>query len=104
MNIDEAAKNMGVDREFYLELIGDFLVTAMDDLKKMDAAIETGNADGLNEAAHSVKGAAWSLYFMEVADIAEDIEKKVLDGKVNELREPVRLLKSKIEDLHTLSE
>ncbi len=102
MNIDESAENMGIDREFYLELVGDFFEKARDDLKKIDAAIETGNTDSAFAAAHSVKGAAGSLNFVEIAELAEDIEKMAVGGRMNELEESAGLMKSKIGALNAL--
>ncbi len=104
MNIDELAESIGIDNELYLELVGDFLERGMVDLEEIDAAIEAGNADDAATAAHSVKGAAGSLNIMECVEIARKVENLALEGRMNELGEPVRMLKSKIQALSALVE
>ncbi len=104
MDIDEAVKRMGIDREFYLELVGDFIEQAAIDLKEIDAAIATGYAGDAIAAAHSVKGAAGALHFTEIADMAQEAEKMAEDGQLNALEEAVRALKLKIEAVNVRSQ
>lgn len=103
MGIDEDAEKLGIDRAFYLELIGDFVNKAMEDMVVIAAAIETEKTDDAVMAVHSIKGAAGSLNFTETAEIAEKVEELLLGRKMNELSGPVRLLKQKIEAASNLS-
>jgi CheY-like chemotaxis protein len=86
MNIDEQANSLGLEKDEFIELVEVFLETTESDLNRMKSAISSGNAREVEEAAHSIKGAAGSLGFHHAQGLAKRIEmdakKQILDGSL----------------------
>ncbi|MDP3285636.1 MAG: Hpt domain-containing protein [Desulfobacterales bacterium] len=74
MNFEKLAGEIGFDNEDYLELIELFINTTTDDIAKLKTAINNGDFNAAENAAHSIKGAASSLGLMEISDEAKKIE------------------------------
>jgi len=74
MNFEKLAGEIGFEKEDYLELIELFINTTTSDIDKLKTAINNGDFNAAERAAHSVKGAASSLGLMEISDEAKKIE------------------------------
>ncbi len=71
---------LGIDKEFVVVLLKDFVNDAMADIKEMNAAIESRNTRDVFELAHKIKGAAANLRLADIKELALAIEKNARDG------------------------
>ena len=74
MNFEKLAGEIGFDKEDYLELIELFINTTPGDIAKLNTAINSGDFNAAEKAAHSIKGAASSLGLTEISNEAKKIE------------------------------
>lgn len=74
MNFEKLAGEIGFEKEDYLELIELFINTTTSDIDKLKTAINNGDFNSAEKAAHSIKGAASSLGLAEISDEAKKIE------------------------------
>ena len=70
--LDELEEAVGA--EFLAELIETFLVEAPGMMAEMEAGKETGDADALRRAAHSLKSNATTFGATRLAEVARGIE------------------------------
>ncbi|MDQ1331483.1 MAG: hypothetical protein QG578_1751 [Thermodesulfobacteriota bacterium] len=87
MNFEKLAGEIGFEKEEYMELIGLFISTTADDIGKLMTAINKGDFNTAERAAHSIKGASSSLGLTEIANEAKKIEyaAKECHGELTEL-------------------
>ena len=81
MNFEKLAEEIGFDKEEYMELIELFINTTTSDIDKLRTAINNGDFNAAEKAAHSIKGAASSLGLMEISDEAKKIEYAGKEGQ-----------------------
>ena len=103
MNFKELAEDLGLEEKEYLELIELFIDTGMSDLDKLQSAIEKGNAEQAANAAHSLKGAASNLGFMEISETAKEIEDKARNELLEGITEAAQILKKKLGEIAGLA-
>lgn len=70
-----ALEQAGQDEQLLAELVQLFNDTSAEDLAKIQAALSAGDAQGMADAAHSIKGAAASLGIEDIRKTAHEIEK-----------------------------
>jgi HPt (histidine-containing phosphotransfer) domain-containing protein len=93
MNIAELAEYLSLEKEECLEIMGLFVETGMDDLKKLACAIERGDVKQAAMAAHAVKGAAANLRLLDISEKARQIEISIYQGQWHErARESLQFL------------
>jgi CheY-like chemotaxis protein len=110
MDIDEQASTLGLERDEFIELVEVFLETTESDLDRMESAISSGNAREVEEAAHSIKGAAGSLGFDRTQGLAKTIEmdakKQILDGSLKNadgIKTDLAAISKVLEQSHSVS-
>jgi len=99
MDFKVLAGNLGLEEEEYMELIELFVERSMSDLKKLEAAIKSRNADEAADAAHSMKGAAGNLGIMDFYESAAKIEMKARKGSLVEFSGPIQALRRSLMDI-----
>jgi CheY-like chemotaxis protein len=85
----DALARLGDDESLLAELAAVLLETMPPSLAAIHAAVENGDADGLRESAHSLKGAAQNLSARAVAERARALEEA---GRSRNLRPTFTLL------------
>ncbi len=92
MDLKELGENLGLELDEFVEIVELFVTTADSDIEKIRDAIKENDSFKAQEAAHSLKGSAGNLGFMEISNIAMEAEKKAreqdlngFDGMVNEI-------------------
>ena len=66
-------------------------------LSKLKDAIDEKNVLQVVETAHSIKGAAGDLGFMEIFEVAKDVEMKVRENSLDGASEAVGYIKEKFD-------
>jgi HPt (histidine-containing phosphotransfer) domain-containing protein len=74
MDVDQALQRLGNDEELLRDIIQVYLEDAPGMAKKIHAAVEGDDANGLQRAAHSLKGLASTLSAHELVDVAYRLE------------------------------
>ena len=97
MNPNELMEKLGLNAEEMTELVTLFVDTCRQDLEQMSVALGAGDARGVSEAAHSIKGAAGNMRFQEIYELArsieEDARQRILAGvapRMDEIRSAIR--------------
>lgn len=78
-----ANEQAGEDSELLAELLGLLCASSKSDLQKIRQALAAGEAEGVADAAHSIKGASASLGVEGLREVAHDIEKKGRAGQLD---------------------
>ena len=103
MDFKALAGNLGLEEEEYMELIELFVDRSMSDLKKLEAAIKSKNADEAADAAHSMKGAAGNLGIMDFYESAAKIEMEAREGSLEGFSGLIQALRESLEDIAGLA-
>ena len=103
MDFKALAGNLGLEEEEYMELIELFIERSMSDLKKLETAIKSGNADEAADAAHSMKGAAGNLGIMDFYESAAKIEMAAREGTLEGFSVAIQSLREKLKDIDGLA-
>ena len=74
LNHDEMAKAIGLKAKHIPILVGSFIEETETILENLLTAIESSDYDVMKSTAHSVKGSAGNLQFMELYEMAKEIE------------------------------
>lgn len=78
------ASRLGMDRAEFMEFIQLFVSTTRAELDKIRQGLVHGAAKDAAAAAHSIKGAAGNLGFMDMFDLAQTMETQAKAGLLDE--------------------
>ncbi len=84
IHLEEVLPRFVDDRDFYFEMLSEFLGSAQTRIDEMSKAIQQGDGSQLNFLAHRLKGMAANLGADEIAQIAQRLEDL---GKQNYLKD-----------------
>jgi HPt (histidine-containing phosphotransfer) domain-containing protein len=73
--VSEALERLDGDKEFFAEIVGEFLSDYPRSLAEIEAAAVSGNYESLNHAAHSMKSALANLGAMSASGFCFELEK-----------------------------
>jgi|YelNatPaOPRAMG01_1025707.scaffolds.fasta_scaffold07545_3 HPt (histidine-containing phosphotransfer) domain-containing protein len=99
MDVENAARNLGIGRDELLEVLELFLEISWEDFLALKEALETGDQPRAAAAAHSLKGAALNLGLQELADLARTLELAAKDGVLLGAEGQLEALREKLCDL-----
>lgn len=74
MDLKAIGQDLGLEESEFLEIVELFQETAATDIERLKQAIDSGDMQSLNEAAHSLKGSAGNLGFNEIYRLCKEIE------------------------------
>lgn len=84
VDLESAMERFSDDREFYSELLHDFLAQAPVTLQQISDAIQTGQSEELSKVAHSFKSAAGTLSATEIYILAQKLERIGREDSIDE--------------------
>jgi len=96
MKIKELAENLGLEEDEFLDLVKLFVETSASNLTDLEKALETGDAEEVVKASHSLKGAAGNLGFQEIYEHAKLIETNARQGILGGSKEAVNSIREKL--------
>jgi CheY-like chemotaxis protein len=102
IDMESAMTRFGGDREFYHELIGDFLSYVPGKITALEEALRMRDIENVQGYAHSIKGAAGNLSARKVFSTALRIESKAGDGVLTDVPQLIEELKSEVARLREL--
>jgi HPt (histidine-containing phosphotransfer) domain-containing protein len=74
LDVENALIRFSNDRDFYYNLLEDFLQTLPDRLTEIKTAVESGDAQNLSYQAHSLKGVAANFSARQLARLATSLD------------------------------
>lgn len=83
MDFEVLASRLGIDREDFLEIAQLFVATCQSDVQKICKAMAENKPEDAAAPAHSIKGAAGNLGFEDMASLAEKMEVKGKQGRLD---------------------
>lgn len=99
MDLKAIGEALGLEEEEFFEIVEIFITSADADIKKLKSANNAKNCEAVSEAAHSLKGSAGNLGFMELADISAIVESDARENKIENLDEKLPLLIEKLNEI-----
>lgn len=102
MNLKALGESLGLDEDEFIEIVEIFIDSALQDLKKLNDAFSSENYLAASEAAHSLKGSAANLGFMDIAGIASKLEKDAQKKNVSNIGDALPLLNHMLDQIRVL--
>ena len=99
MNFKEFAEKLGLEYDEYMEIAGIFLETSASNLSKLQTAINKENAQDVFNAAHSIKGSAGNMGFMEIFEVAKELEMKAYNNNLKGAAEVLQILRNMLDEI-----
>lgn len=99
MNLKKLADNLGLEEDEFRELVELFIETGTADFKKIESGMAEHDADQVMRSAHTIKGAAGNLGFMEISDVAKFIEENAGNNALEDLDQAVSTLHSHLKSI-----
>lgn len=96
MDLKHMAVNLGLDEDDFRELTELLISTTLADLAKLEDGVAGGNASEAASAAHSIKGAAGNMGFMELSAIAAAVEADARGGRFDTIRDKVETMRQEL--------
>ena len=101
MDFDRALKEFDGERDFLMELLGNFLEHTQAHVDNITHALTDNEAETVMREAHAIKGGAASLTADELAQIAFELEKM---GRSENLGQGATVIASLQDELNRLKE
>lgn len=101
---EEALKRTMGDRDFLLEMLREFLQHLPGQVEEINRALEAGDAEGLRAHSHSIKGAAYNMSAVRVADAARQLEDAGREEELDKAPGIFSVLNDEIEQLKAFAE
>jgi CheY-like chemotaxis protein/nitrogen-specific signal transduction histidine kinase/HPt (histidine-containing phosphotransfer) domain-containing protein len=99
IDLESALRRFDGDKEFFKEMLQEFLSYVPKQLEKLVKAIKTGDAEVVEREAHSLKGGAGNLGAKPIADLALKLELLGRTGDLADAEEIVCNLRAAFEHL-----
>ncbi|MCX8061665.1 MAG: response regulator [Anaerolineales bacterium] len=99
VDLDEVLPRFVDDRNFYFEMLREFLENVPSKIEEMKSVIDQGDGKQLNFLAHRFKGMAANLGAKEIAQIAQELEDSGKNNHLEKCQVTLSLLESEIERL-----
>jgi HPt (histidine-containing phosphotransfer) domain-containing protein len=96
MNVKDLSENLGLEEDEFLDLVKLFVETSAANLTDLEKALETGDAEEVVKASHSLKGAAGNLGFQAIYEHAKLIETNARQGILEGGKEAVSSIREKL--------
>ncbi|MBI4826170.1 MAG: response regulator [Nitrospirae bacterium] len=105
VDMKSAMARFGDDKDFYKEMVNEFLSYVPGQIKAIEDGAASGDADAVQKNAHSIKGAAGNLSATKVQSLALAIEHKGRDNDISSgLTQLIENLRSEISALNKFAE
>ena len=99
VNIDAALSRFGGDKDFFKEMLEEFMGYAPGYLKALSEAADSGNFDMMQKEAHGIKGAAGNLSADKIYSLALSIENKGRSSDITDVSSLIKEMRAELERL-----
>nr|WP_321398484.1 Hpt domain-containing protein [uncultured Desulfobacter sp.] len=80
LEYEKALEEFGGDEDFLLEVMGEFLKKAVEQIEIMRKALKDNDTETIMREAHSIKGAAGNLLAEDLLSVASQLEQAAIAG------------------------
>jgi HPt (histidine-containing phosphotransfer) domain-containing protein len=102
IDLDEATREFGGDREMVEMVVGGFLDDAKGQVVSLREAVRNGDTETLRREAHKIKGGAANLTAYPLAAAARELEELAKTGRVAEAQTSLDQLEYRFDELWNL--
>ncbi len=95
----ESAESIGLDLDEYMEILNEFVLSALSDIQKLYKSIENKDYSSLAYAAHSLKGSAGNMNLRDIQGWALEAEDLGKSSKMDGLEVLVKRIEKSIYSL-----
>ena len=99
IDFSSMASNLGFDEDEFKEVAQLLITVSLTDMETLELGISENNPDKVKDAAHSIKGAAGNLGFMELANCAGIIENSARSQNIDNLTTQVQTIKKILQSI-----
>ena len=99
MDFSQLAQNLGLEDDEFLELVILLVDTCRNTLAELEACLSKGDHETAQKEAHTFKGAAGNLGFMEMYATAQALQTAIKTGTPAEIDPLLAQVKSALEEL-----
>ncbi|MBN1850804.1 MAG: Hpt domain-containing protein [Deltaproteobacteria bacterium] len=99
MNVTALSERLGLEKDEFLELVELFLETGKSDLGQLKVAVQTEDIEEVVKSSHSIKGASGNLGFMEIFEVAKDVELNARQDRLDGASEAVDTIKKHLDQI-----
>ncbi len=99
IDLEAVLSRFNGDKEFFVEILHEFLDSAPKQLETLDEAVKKGNAKLVEKEAHSLKGAAGNLSAKRIAHLALKLELLGRTGDLVDAKETILNLRNEFKHL-----
>ena len=99
VDMKSAMERFGDDKDFFIEMVAEFLKYAPEQLKAIEEAVKSEDVESVENIAHSIKGAAGNLSATKVQSAALAIENVGHESDLRGVALQIYILKSEIDAL-----
>ena len=99
VDLKDALDRVGGDKEFYQELLQEFLEYAPAQVENLKQAVEENDTNTAAKEAHTLKGALANLAARDPSAVAYELEMLAKKGELSQAQEPLSRLESSLSQL-----
>ena len=99
MDLRELGSKLGLDENEFKELVIFFLDSATSDIQKFRSACQKGDGAAAEASAHSLKGAAGNLGFLDIYELSKKAETDSRNSNFDECETVSSMIEEKIEQI-----
>lgn len=100
MNVDEALQRLGDDVDLLRDIVQIYLEDAPAIVEKIHSSISQSDTNGLQRAAHSLKGLAATLSAAEVVGVAAKLEHLAATRNLSDASKTIAEVDERVEELN----
>ena len=97
MDFKKMGEGIGLDEDEFLELTELYLETSYSDLNKLLVSVKESDIAEVVERAHSLKGSSGNMGFVEIYEIAKEIEMNARDKVFEGAEEAISTIREQLD-------
>lgn len=101
IDLAKALPRFGDDRDFFLEMLEEFIQALPERCIKLREALASGSAENISRQAHNLKGAASNFNAEPLTALAKELEQNARGGDIAQAGEKITLIEAQFEALKT---
>ena len=102
MDLKALGEGLGLDEDEFIEIVEIFIESACEDVERLKEALLSKNPENASAAAHSLKGSAANLGFMDIAGLAAQLENEAGKKKITGIEEALPQLNDMLAQIRAL--
>ncbi|MFH1152897.1 MAG: Hpt domain-containing protein [Pseudomonadota bacterium] len=102
MDFKQMASDLGIGKDDFMELVDLLITTSLSDLETLALGIQSNDNSQAAGAAHSIKGAAGNMGFMDISKKAAAVEAAARAGNLDTIQDMVDAIRQDLLNLQKI--